>query len=77
MAQKAKDAALSLLWLGSLLQPGSVPDLGTSACHRCRQIKKKKKSPRLAGPKTLNTLPRDMLLNRVRVVSKVSVTSAS
>ena len=76
MAQKAKDAALSLLWLGSLLQPGSVPDLGTSACHRCHQIKKKK-SPRLAGPKTLNTLPRDMLLNRVRVVSKVSVTSES
>ena len=43
MAQWVKDPVLSLLWLGSIDGPGSIHDLGTSACLKHSQNKTKEK----------------------------------
>ena len=39
MAQRVKNLTLSLLWCHCCGE-SSIPGLGTSACHRCRQINK-------------------------------------
>ena len=43
LAQRVKDPALSLQWLGLLLWCGSIPGPGTSLCHGWGQKGKKKR----------------------------------